>query len=65
MLKILMMFGWSRRFRTTTSRRTRRAASTVWRASGTRFRATIRPVRLSSALHTAPKEPQPRSAMSW
>ena len=65
MLKILMMFGWSRRFRTTTSRRTRRAASTVWSASGTRFRATIRPVRLSSALHTAPKEPQPRSAMSW
>ena len=64
MLKILMMFGWSRRFRTTTSRRTRRAASTVWSASGTRFSATTRPVRRSSALHTAPKDPQPRRARS-
>ena len=62
MLKILMMFGWSRRFGTTTSRRTRRAASTVW--VGTRFSATTRRC-VDRARTTAPKDPQPRRASRY
>ena len=64
MSKILMMFGWSRRFRTTTSRKTRFAASTVVSASATRLSATNREDRASKDLTTAPKLPQPSTETS-
>jgi len=64
MSKILMMLGWSRRFRTTTSRNTRFAASTVVSASGTRLSATNREDRASKDLTTAPKLPQPSTETS-
>mmetsp|Transcript_11799 Transcript_11799/g.43868 ORF Transcript_11799/g.43868 Transcript_11799/m.43868 type:complete len:226 (-) Transcript_11799:112-789(-) len=64
MSKILMMFGWSRRFKTTTSRNTRFAVSREVRASGTRFSATTRLASVSSALQTAPNDPHPNTETS-